>query len=120
MSPASLVSVSSDTSAIGDLRSCTDYREIGLIIADRRFDIYRPRLHYQNAKLIVCDARVILFKEGASISGFYDAELHRVNNRPGVHWADAMNLGISSAVVCGLSLAASLAQFKNCRPSGDF
>jgi phytoene synthase len=68
------------------------YREIGLVIADRRFDIWAGRAFTTKThKCLIALRCVVTFlfsRKAHQYQGFHDAELHRgLNNRPGVHWA---------------------------------
>ena len=68
------------------------YREIGLVIADRRFDIWAGRVFTTKThKCLIALRCVVTFlfsRKAHQYQGFHDAELHRgLNNRPGVHWA---------------------------------
>ena len=68
------------------------YREIGLVIADRRFDIWAGRAFTTKThKCLIAVRCVVTFlfsRKAHQYQGFHDAELHRgLNNRPGVHWA---------------------------------
>ncbi|NCW74084.1 MAG: squalene/phytoene synthase family protein [Gammaproteobacteria bacterium] len=68
------------------------YREIGLVVADRGFDVWQGRAHTtKTQKWVIALRSLISFvfsKKTHQYQGFHDRELHRgLNNRPGVHWA---------------------------------
>ncbi len=68
------------------------YREIGMIIADWGFDIWRGRAYTtktQKTLVAIKGLTSFLFsRKMHHYKGFHDPELHRgLNDRPGVHWA---------------------------------
>ena len=68
------------------------YREIGMIIADRGFDVWKGRAHTTKMqKWLIALRGMVTFlftKRAHQYQGFHNPELHRgLNNRPGVHWA---------------------------------
>ncbi len=68
------------------------YREIGSIIANRKFNIWLKRAYTSKGrKLIVAFKGILLFLFSRKLhryQGFHDSSLHRgMSHRPGVHWA---------------------------------
>ncbi|MEK9873755.1 MAG: phytoene/squalene synthase family protein [Betaproteobacteria bacterium] len=68
------------------------YREIGMVVADRGFDVWQGRAHTtKTQKWLIALRSLISFvfsKKTHQYRGSHDRELHRgLSNRPGVHWA---------------------------------
>ena len=68
------------------------YREIGMVIADRGFDVWTGRAYTtKTQKWLIAFKGVVTFlfsKKPHQYQGFHDPALHRgLNPRPGVHWA---------------------------------
>ena len=68
------------------------YREIGMVIADRGFDIWAGRAFTtKTQKWLIAFKGMMTFlfsKKPHQYQGFHDPALHRgLNPRPGVHWA---------------------------------
>lgn len=68
------------------------YREIGMVIADRAFDVWSGRAYTtKTQKLMIAFKGVMTFlfsRKPHHYQGFHDPTLHRgLNHRPGVHWA---------------------------------
>ena len=77
---------------IAILMAALIYREIGVLIEDRNFNIWLGRVHTSTKrKLMVACRGVLVFMFSRKVhryQGYHDSSLHRgLSLRPGVHWA---------------------------------
>ena len=77
---------------LGILIAALGYREIGLILADRQFDVWQGRAYTTDQQKLVIAAkstmRWLFSSRLHHYQGFHDQRLHRpLRQRPGVHWA---------------------------------